>query len=574
MPEYISQEAIRFANLVLRDLSPDSWIFVLAKNQDLETAHHFRIRRRDLDSRLPQIQMYKQSNYYISASGFSGGKKRTEQFLYSLDNIVIDIDCHKNIKTPGLLDLQLDHFVDLILRDGVDQYGLLEPSAIVYTGRGLQLWWFHESLSAQSNRWTWDKVGENLIAILQKILLDHKGRDPFTSFYNLSIDLSASRSPAGVYRLPGTKNQAAGCKATVKIISERRYSLSELKEFNAANRKKVNHYVLRLKSDTQKWAGKMLSWVETLRFSRHSEAGDELRNNFCFVYFCLLRSAGFSDVEAEAKIELFNSNFVVPLRPQELSSCLCTARRKSYKLSTKAISEILCVTEAEKDYLLTAYSAKQLEKKAAREAKAKRDKKVITLWKRGRYTLKEIAEKSGVSIPTARRILRKNDCVLKESRNEKIIVMIESGMTAVETAAKVGCSESTVWRVLREHRKRAPKIGSEPISFFPAPCQKKTEKRNNGYPYTGPSEFRAPSGTGKHPHTQIKAGTEVSSCAGGSVHAVQNAVSTGVAEPPQKKFWAPRIIRVEKADLSVFWAALEKQKAEKVAVGEETGNGY
>lgn len=498
----LSQSSIDFIDLALRDVSDGSWVFVLAKNAERDTAHHFRIRRQDLVSRLADIQTYEMSNYYISANAFMGGKKRTESKLYSLHNIVIDIDCHGKVRTPGLLDLRLDNLVHTILHDGVDEYGLLMPNAIVYTGRGLQIWWFHEGLSAQSNRWTWNSVGEHLLEIMQQILLNNKSRDPVESFAGLSVDLSASFSPAGVYRIPGTMNLAAGCKATAQIISERRYSLSELKEFNKEHKKKINHYALRIKGDCAKWALKMLSAIESLRFYRNKEPGAETRNNFCFAYYCMLRTAGFDLEETEAKLAAFNAKFITPMTARELDSSLCSARRKNYKLSTKAIMDILDVSPEEEDRLFLHYGIKKNDRNSVKEDRAEKYEKIISLYKKGRYTLKEIAAQAGVSIPTARRILRLNGYTVKGSRNEKILALKDTGMTAEEVAAKVGCSLSTVWRVLREARKQkaaadsaAAAPASRPVSFYAVSCQKKNDSRNNGYLY--PAPFRSAPSSGE-----------------------------------------------------------------------------
>lgn len=508
----LTEESINFIDLALGGISDGSWVFVLAKNADRDTAHHFRIRHGDLKERLAEIQMYEKSNYYISANGFMGGKKRTESTLYSLNNIVIDIDCHRKQRVPGLMDMRIDHLVHTIIHDGVDEYGLLMPNAIVYTGRGLQLWWFHESLSAKSNRFTWDAVGNHLLEIVQQILTDNKSRDPYESFAGLSVDLAASFSPAGVYRIPGTRNVAAKCKAESTILSKRRYTLAELKEFNGEHKKKVNYYARRLQSDCTNWALRMLNAIEYLRSSRDAEVGDETRNNYCFTYYCMLRAAGFDTDEVEANLAMFNSKFIKPMTSREIDSSLCTARRKGYKLSTRAVGKLLDVTPEEEEKLRSLFNVNCGEKASRKEEMEAKKKKVLSLYKRGRYTLKEIASKAGVCVPTVRKILKENGCTAKGSRNEKILALKETGYTAEEVAAKVGCSLSTVWRVLRESKKHkadeesfssatlaSPSEASlaapsAPTFFNAVSCQKENKNRNNGYLYPGGAGLGLPSG--------------------------------------------------------------------------------
>lgn len=485
--QYLSQESIDFIDLALGGISAKSWVFVLAKNNFTGAVHQFPIRRSELVSWLPTIETRYRSNYYVTANGFMGGKKRTEGNLFSLNNIVIDIDCHSKLRTPGLLDLRLDHLVHKITHDGVDEYGLLMPSAVVYTGRGIQLWWFHENLSARSNRWTWDKVGEHLKEILQKIISDNKSRDPAESFAGITVDMSASFSPAGVYRIPGTNNISAKCRATVSVISEHRYTLDELKEFNGEHKKAPldKPFAGYKHGDCSKWAKKMLYAIRGLRMIRDNEIGAETRNNFCLVYYCMLVSAGFDLDQVEAALAAFNSEFKKPMSPQELKHTLTSARRKDYKISAKAMVKLLDITPEEESILHQCYQFNGQPKKK-KVSKTSRYENALKEYRTGKYTVKELAKKIGISEPTIRKILRQNGEAGREercrSRYEEIrFLKNQCGMPVPSIADKLNCSIRTVWRALKEYEQTMePATEEAPLSQSNL-CHERKKAPNNDY---------------------------------------------------------------------------------------------
>lgn len=490
---YLSQNSIDFVDLALGSISDESWVFVLAKRYNKHAAHHFRIRKSNLHEFLSKIELQQWSNYYISASGFMGGKSRTKNKLYSLNNIVIDIDCHRKLNSPGLLDIRLQHLVHYILHDGVDEYNLLPPSMVVYSGRGIQLWWCHESLSAKSNQKTWERTGKTILQIVQQILADNKKtRDPMDSFGGLSVDPSASFSPTGVYRIPGTMNISANREASYQVFSEHRYTLQELKDFNRAHQKKENrqYFVKKHTEDCSIWAEKMLSAIRYLREIRDNQIGEETRNNFCFVYYCMLKSAGFDREKVEAELAAFNSEFKKPMRSNELKSTLSSAMRKDYKISSNAMIKILGITNDEETLLNQNYGFNRTKTKKTAIPKKERYDEAVSLYESGKYTIKTLAQKTRISEPTLRKVLRQAGVYDPEGNQRDRYAEIRHlrnhcGKSAASIAQELNCSLRTVWRALKTESQTEREASSEELFQNTKPCHERKKCCNNGYHYSG-----------------------------------------------------------------------------------------
>ena len=88
-------------------------------------------------------------DYYITANSVSGVRRVTED-VFGLHNIVVDIDCHEE----GARSMEL--LAAFIWRCGRDLWNIdecPEPNSIVFSGRGVQLWWAIEPASAKIQYW-------------------------------------------------------------------------------------------------------------------------------------------------------------------------------------------------------------------------------------------------------------------------------------------------------------------------------------------------------------------------------------------------------------------------------------
>ena len=444
-------EAVDFIEMATETIFPNSWIYIFTKSR--KGVHQFHIRKSNIEKAIKKLKTYQNINYYITTNGFTGTPGRIQQNLFSLNNIVIDIDCHSKSLTPGLLDQQLDHLVQLMVHDWVDDIDLLMPNAVVRTGRGLQFWWFHESLSARSNKWTWESTAKKLATQIDRLMHQHQPQEGILDdFSKIQVDFNASGASSGVFRLPGTMNVTAKKRATVQLISKQRLTLQDLKEFNKSHKNPRKPLYANKPGDYSNWAKQMLSKVEALRIMRDAEAGEETRNNYCLVYYSLLQTARYGLEEAEQKIREFNDLFKEPLTERELQNTLVSARRKFYKLSNKAIKSILGITLSEED-ALDLLPKKEQQKRA----KAARDRAVIKYY-RANKSMKEIGELTGLSQPTIRKILaKKQETSRTDIRDNKVMDLKEKGYTGEEIAKKLHISISTVWRIFKKCKQEEPK---------------------------------------------------------------------------------------------------------------------
>ena len=469
----LSDANVEFIQLATGGIDPNSWVFLMSLNPFKHTVHQFRFRKNHLMEGLSKMEQKSGVNYYITANSFKGGTIRSNDNVFALNNLVIDIDCHTPLKPEGLREERLRNFAWELIHDASDEYDFLLPNAIVYTGRGLQFWWCHESLSAQSNRYTWESAGQHLLDIVQQVLEKNKRHpDKAKSTGGLKLDAAASLSPAGVYRLPGTWNASAQMNAEVEIIYRSRYTLQDLKDFNSAHKKphQNNHFTGYKHGDCTEWAKKMLHVIESLRNMRESPVGNETRNNFCLVYYSMLRSAGYSEETAMEELSAFNQGFRKPFTRKELQSTLSSAIRKQYKFSSAAIKEKLDISEEEERVLSQKYGFGTPKQK--KRSKKEQYAKAIELFDNGIYTtIKDLAKATGIHVQTLRKVL--HECGRYETRLEKmdrlykeIWILKNNGKTAASIADELSCGINTVWRALKYMREKQAEENDQPQKTF------------------------------------------------------------------------------------------------------------
>ena len=75
-------------------------------------------------------------DYYITANSMCGVRRVTED-VFGLHNIVFDVDCHAEALSPTLLA----DFIWRCSRDLWNTEECPEPNSIMFSVRGVQLWW-------------------------------------------------------------------------------------------------------------------------------------------------------------------------------------------------------------------------------------------------------------------------------------------------------------------------------------------------------------------------------------------------------------------------------------------------
>lgn len=151
-------------------------------------------------------------NYYITKNTFCRAA-RSEGNIFTYNNIVIDIDDHKS--TSGAVAWEKDVLKTELLyaADGELLDVEIPPiSAIVDTGRGLQVWYSFDGIAAK-NKKSYKLVTEALIKKIQSVC--EKIQDEHPEFV-MEVDVGASKNAAGLVRLPGTVN--AQTKKATEIV--------------------------------------------------------------------------------------------------------------------------------------------------------------------------------------------------------------------------------------------------------------------------------------------------------------------------------------------------------------------
>lgn len=393
----------------------------------------------NMEEFLSKMKIISGSDYYITAN-YSKTIQRKKEHLFAMQNIVIDIDCHEERITKGEKQELLKKF-----RATFEQYTqiLPLPHSIVWTGRGLQLWWAIEPIHADC-LYFYTLVKHYFIHCLEYMLREHSH-----SIQGLMVDHVASNNAVGVFRLPGTNNPKARTKVSLERTSVKEpYRLQALEEILKKNKKKVRFIPNQVTQSTAPKQGKMEKifrdgMEDVARFAegckeedlallqggdsftyfrtkqllqlfllRGKPKGAEERNNFCLLVYSALR-ASFSHEESWQRLQLFNQKFKQPLTLKELENVICSAQYKEgYRFTNKKVIEFLCITSQEKDEIglyakddSIAIEPKQdaYKKHFNKVKKELRNKKIKDLFSQGN-TAKEIAQQCTVSVATVNRV--------------------------------------------------------------------------------------------------------------------------------------------------------------------------
>lgn len=156
-------------------------------------------------------------NYYLTKNCFTG-HVRQYQNVFSYHTIVIDVDDHGNCRTTEHLRWQksaLFHAVMQAQENELLAASLPPVTAIVDTGRGLQLWFSFDGISSKNSK-AYERVQNQLVDSVSQIC------DSLSEEYSdfcLETDKAASKNGAGLCRLPGTVNTKTKSKAALLYLN-------------------------------------------------------------------------------------------------------------------------------------------------------------------------------------------------------------------------------------------------------------------------------------------------------------------------------------------------------------------
>lgn len=357
-------------------------------------------------------------------------KERSELQVCELTSFYVDLDFNYAKKYDKLTnfnrfnELPIEYQLNW-LRIAVSDAEMPEPTAIVRTGGGYHLYWRIESIVSNSEviRATWSKTEQEIVK-----RLTYYGADP------------GAADIARVLRLPETKNWKYMTRPKVEVIyvNERNlYTMREIREILFPNSKPYVKYENQKKAErkSKKQAAKIYLMNNAYNLNKTRMADlyrlIELRGNnpqgqrARIMYFAALVHA-HADFETDVEDVLWEINdmFNDPLPQGQMKAHIKYARKPELKERMRTndfFIKWLQITEDEQRELKTIISKKEKRRRQAvkkrkqyeptmkrnQTAKERRDERVLALRSEG-YTHKEIARKTGISISTITRIIRKD----------------------------------------------------------------------------------------------------------------------------------------------------------------------
>lgn len=163
-------------------------------------------------------------NYYLTKNCFTG-HMRQYQNIFSYHTIVLDVDDHGNCRTCEHLRWQKSVLFHAIMQAQENELlaASLPPiTAVVDTGRGLQIWFAFDGISSKNSK-VYELVQNQLVDSISRICdsLCEKYSD-----FCLETDKAASKNGAGLCRLPGTVNTKTKTKSSLVYLREPALNIS------------------------------------------------------------------------------------------------------------------------------------------------------------------------------------------------------------------------------------------------------------------------------------------------------------------------------------------------------------
>lgn len=360
-------------------------------------------------------------DYYITANTVKGTDRKRED-LFGLQNIVIDVDWHSHRNASDLAQL----FVWYAKRDLWNTGVIPKPNSIVYTGRGVQLWWAivpcYGGKGYDISLYHHNKIKNTFMNHLEA-LIDRYSEE----LEEPDFDRGPSSNLVGYFRIPCTFNTKAGRYGSLEILHTERYDQRELTLIPDLETEddtvEERGQVLMSDSDREVLRGystlgaRRIMRLIKLRSLRDSEIGSEKRDYYNFIVYNALRMS-FDHEEAMIRLRLFNAGFKQPMSESELENCVGTAKKKGgYKCGNAKLIEWLEITPDEQ-YTI------------------------------GLFVVRKKPNASRDEVRSA----------LKADRDIKIQRMKADGVSQAEIARILGIGKNTVYRVLKKLKEKIEKI--------------------------------------------------------------------------------------------------------------------
>ena len=380
-----------------------------------------------------KINIKTDSDFYITANTLTRKDRKTEN-LFSLKNIVIDIDCHNSELDDYDRNELLEDFLFRIKRDLE-----LPPFNIIhFTGRGLQLWYCLEEIAGVWSFLYKDTV-EKIIDTLETL------KEEYPDFEQLNID-GISKNLVGFFRLFETYNTKTGRKSIVEIQNYVKYDLSELHQSIPRIRKNTQNIALQtnIQHDYIALNHKRIDFIKWLIAYRNAPVGSETRDKLLLLFYNACVQV-MSREMAQAYTLKLNKEFKIPLeRTENIFTYIDQKGFLNFKNDTFCM--FLELNENERHKYMEQKGSHYTRDKMRKLAKEERNRRILQLKKEGKTNI-EIAQILHIARNTVSTFLNKN--TPKIDKKAKIIEYREKGLKVDEICKILGISKQTYYNILK-----------------------------------------------------------------------------------------------------------------------------
>lgn len=296
---------------------------------------------------LMEMRRNADTNYYITSNMAKNGSIKATN-IYSYSDIVMDLDCHESYH-GDIEELMFNLKNMLLLNLPCELY----PNIAVFTGRGLQLHWTHETCSFKMGGVV-RETSQSIAKSIQNIL------DRNSDYSMVKLDSCIQTNPLHLVRLPFSYNTSAGRYGNAELLHANKANINVLRksfyreaygveapEYNRAERRaeqksyektlKAFEQVKKTVVKAERKPGNRKGYRNLLNYRRrllehvvnkmhyHSGCRNTLLHGYAVVVYQL-----FDEQTAEEMIWKLNEKFVPSMGSGEVMSILNSIKKNEY----------------------------------------------------------------------------------------------------------------------------------------------------------------------------------------------------------------------------------------------------
>ena len=373
-------------------------IYKMELGQNPQLLAFYRQKQEQIADIASRVYFSSNTPYYTTKNSFFADIRRNDT-LFSLDNIVVDVDNHANGSAR-----ERDYEVQRLLFALDNDYeGKMPPYNYTKTGRGVHLWLPLQSFSSKLAL-NYKLAAKGISDIVTACIQNNN--------IALEVDTGNSLNASALVRLPFTYNASSRTYSEYIHRTDERLSLDELQEIGALyiEAPTATARTECASTDWQEYAPlhrKRINFIEELIKQGRIQQGR--RRYTLFMLYNSTVQLTQSTEAAAAAIHKANAQLDEPLQEAELESIArYISNRRGYRSQVIGLDykkvDFLCFLECDVTERLMYQNmptAKEREREAKREAKHERNARIQELKRRG-YTQAEVSAEIQCSLRTVK----------------------------------------------------------------------------------------------------------------------------------------------------------------------------